>query len=263
MAGAPDPADPVEQALRCAHMALDMVAATREHTAPDGSELQIRVGIHVGPVMAGCVGSKLPFWTLFGDTVRGSGPLTPGCFRVGPDPVNSPAQVNTASRMESSSVPMRIQISEPAARLLLHARAAQGEACRFTVVERGTISVKGKGAMKTYFLNPKGDTHGLSSVWEGGAAQTELERSDSQPDTAAEAPEGPFRPGDAAGTDLREVVPPVGKAASALTPLTVRSNAAFDLDGHDSAELITRLPGEAFEQRPALSSGVAAGGLLA
>lgn len=71
VAGAPDPTDPVEQALRCAHMALDMVAATREHTAPDGSELQIRVGIHVGPVMAGCVGSKLPFWTLFGDTVRG------------------------------------------------------------------------------------------------------------------------------------------------------------------------------------------------
>jgi len=51
--------------------------------------------------------------------------------------------VNTASRMESSDLPGRIQLSEQAAALF------DGD---FVIEERGTVEIKGKGSMKTYWL---------------------------------------------------------------------------------------------------------------
>ncbi len=57
-------------------------------------------------------------------------------------------QVNTASRMESTGQPGRVQTSEAVHQLLLahHAQANVGTELR------GTIEVKGKGAMNTYWL---------------------------------------------------------------------------------------------------------------
>ena len=52
--------------------------------------------------------------------------------------------VNVASRLESHGLANRVQVSEATARLIEDS---------FDLEPRGTISVKGKGKMKTFFLN--------------------------------------------------------------------------------------------------------------
>jgi adenylate cyclase len=84
-----------------------------------GMPMQVRVGMHVGPAVAGVIGLKKFIYDVWGDTV------------------------NTASRMESTGVPGRFQVT-PETRLRL--------ADAFAFETRGPIDVKGKGVIETSFL---------------------------------------------------------------------------------------------------------------
>ena len=116
-AGVPTPRPDHARAL--ALVGLDMLAAMREHEELAALELELRIGINSGPVVAGVIGRKRFLYDLWGDAV------------------------NTASRMESHGAPGRIQITRATYELL---------ADEFVCEPRGTIVVKGKGEIEVWYL---------------------------------------------------------------------------------------------------------------
>ncbi|MGU7774662.1 adenylate/guanylate cyclase domain-containing protein [Burkholderia sp. MR1-5-21] len=117
-AGLPEPA--ADHAARTAHMALDMIDALERFNQRRGYNLQMRIGINSGAVVAGVIGKHKFIYDLWGDAV------------------------NTASRMESHGVAGRVQVTDATRRRL-------GAPFRFE--ERGTIEAKGIGQLHTWFLS--------------------------------------------------------------------------------------------------------------
>ncbi|XP_065418468.1 guanylyl cyclase C isoform X1 [Chrysemys picta bellii] len=105
-------------------MALDILSfmGSFELRHLPGLPVWIRIGIHSGPCAAGVVGIKMPRYCLFGDTV------------------------NTASRMESTGLPLRIHVSGSTIAIL------KKTDCHFQYKVRGKTYLKGKGTEITYWL---------------------------------------------------------------------------------------------------------------
>lgn len=102
-------------------LAFAMFKAIHAYNAMNGVELSLRIGVHVGPTVAGVIGLKRFLYDVWGDAV------------------------NTASRLESSGTPGRVHVSEA-----IHDALKD----QFQFECRGDIELKGKGATRTYFVLP-------------------------------------------------------------------------------------------------------------
>jgi guanylate cyclase len=116
-AGVPDPHP--DHARRAALLALEMRELLAGFVVAGRPGVELRIGINSGPVVAGVIGTHRFLYDLWGDAV------------------------NTASRMESHGTPGEIQITRATYELL-----KDDFVCR----PRGTILVKGKGEMETWYL---------------------------------------------------------------------------------------------------------------
>lgn len=115
--GLPNPS--AEHAVSVAKFALEMRSELQRINKSLGELFDIRIGINCGPVVAGVIGIKKFTYDLWGDTV------------------------NVASRMESHGKPGEIHISES-----FYKKVRSHYDCE----SRGTVIIKGKGEMKTYWL---------------------------------------------------------------------------------------------------------------
>jgi class 3 adenylate cyclase len=113
------PARRKDHAEAVCDMALRMRDCLASLAVRLGEPIEVRIGVHTGPVVAGVIGKKKFIYDVWGDTV------------------------NTASRMESHGVPGSIQVS---------AATYEETKSAFDYESRGTITVKGKGEMSTYLL---------------------------------------------------------------------------------------------------------------
>jgi adenylate cyclase len=113
------PTPRLDHAEAIAQMAIDMLDAISQFRTQTGESLDMRIGINTGPVVAGVIGTNKFIYDLWGDTV------------------------NIASRMESTGIAGRIQVTPATYNLLRD---------KYLFEERGVIPIKGKGDVMTYIL---------------------------------------------------------------------------------------------------------------
>ncbi|XP_062861808.1 adenylate cyclase type 5 [Trichomycterus rosablanca] len=97
---------------------MDQMKYINEHSF---NNFKMKIGLNIGPVVAGVIGARKPQYDIWGNTV------------------------NVASRMDSTGVPERIQVTTDLYQVL--------HSYNYSLECRGVVKVKGKGEMMTYFLN--------------------------------------------------------------------------------------------------------------
>jgi class 3 adenylate cyclase len=123
--GLPEPRHDAAEAV--AEMALEMQESVMKYRTSDGETLRLRIGIDIGPVVAGVIGRKKFTYDLWGDAV------------------------NAASRMESHGIPGMIQVTPRAYDRLRH---------RYHFQQREPVEIKGKGQTVPFLLIGRGATSG-------------------------------------------------------------------------------------------------------
>ncbi len=122
----------VDAALAALAMREAIARLKREHEARDEPYWDVRIGFHTGPLVAGVIGKKKFSYDVWGDTV------------------------NTASRMESSGEPGRVNMSGSSHETLKYLFDCEG---------RGRVKAKNKGEIEMFFLNgikPRYSADGLT-----------------------------------------------------------------------------------------------------
>jgi class 3 adenylate cyclase len=110
-------ADDADHAVQVTQLGLQMLEEVRRFTDPE--PIQLRIGIHTGPAVAGVIGLKKFIYDVWGDTV------------------------NMASRLEGAGVPGRIQVGRQTYERLFDS---------FGFEARGEIELKGKGLVETFLV---------------------------------------------------------------------------------------------------------------
>ncbi|MBM65220.1 MAG: hypothetical protein CMH55_03180 [Myxococcales bacterium] len=122
-AGVPKPRSDHASALL--EFAVEMLEIIEDHNQRTDLSLNLRIGVSTGPLTAGVIGSRKFTYDIWGDTV------------------------NMASRMESTGVAGRVQVT---------AAVAQAAHARFVFEDRGSLDIKGKGPIQAFLL--AGQTEG-------------------------------------------------------------------------------------------------------
>lgn len=132
VSGLPEPGNnDVFRAIQAAFEIVDFIEESKISKMTDLTQFDVRIGINTGPIVAGVVGTKKFAYDIWGDSV------------------------NVASRMETQSLPGKINVSETTYNLIKEVYD-----CEY----RGEIEVKNKGMMKMYFVNGVKDKAFLSTL---------------------------------------------------------------------------------------------------
>lgn len=115
--GVPEPRS--DHAIAIVNVASGMLTALQDINLKHGTQLQVRIGINSGPVVAGAIGMHKFTYDLWGNTV------------------------NIASRMESTGQTGRVHVSASTAQQLRH---------HFELQPRGEVTFKGIGTVETFFV---------------------------------------------------------------------------------------------------------------
>ena len=126
--GVPNKMESPEEAA--ADFALEMLEVVRQFDQKFKHGLDMRIGMHCGPVVAGVIGKQKFTYDMWGDTV------------------------NLAARMESHGLPGEIHISEAMAYKLKE---------KYLLAQRGWVEVKGKGLLQTFWVKQKENQRGVLS----------------------------------------------------------------------------------------------------